>query len=88
MTGFTIHTVDTAPQASRQILQHVKKQLGFIANLFGVMAESPATLEAYQSLSALFDKTAFTVTERQLVLLRHLDAYLFPGALNSIRRNL
>lgn len=69
MSEFTIHTLETAPQASRQILQKIEKKLGFISNLFGVIAESPATLEAYQSLSVLFDKTAFTVTERQLVLL-------------------
>lgn len=69
MSGFTIHTLDTAPQASRQILQNVEKQLGFIPNLLATMAESPATLEAHQCLTTLFDKAAFTVTERQLVLL-------------------
>jgi uncharacterized peroxidase-related enzyme len=69
MSEFTIHTLDTAPQASRQILQNTEKQLGFIPNLYGVFSESPTTLEAYQKLTALFDKTTFTVTERQLVLL-------------------
>ncbi len=69
MSEFTIHTLDTAPQASRQILQNTEKQLGFIPNLYGVFAESPTTLEAYQALTALFEKTAFTVTERNLVLL-------------------
>ncbi len=69
MSEFTLHTQDTAPQASRQILQNTEKQLGFIPNLYAVFAESPATLEAYQTLTTLFDKTAFTVTERQLVLL-------------------
>jgi uncharacterized peroxidase-related enzyme len=69
MSEFTLHTLDTAPQASKQILQNAEKQLGFIPNLYAAFAESPATLEAYQILTALFDKTAFTVTERQLVLL-------------------
>lgn len=69
MSEFTVHTLDTAPQASRQILQNTEKQLGFIPNLYGVFAESPITLEAYQALTGLFDKTSFTVTERQLVLL-------------------
>lgn len=69
MTEFTAHTPDTAPQASRRLLQSVEKQLGFIPNLYAAMAESSATLEAYQNLTTLFDKTAFTVTERQLVLL-------------------
>ena len=48
MSEFTIHTLDTAPQASRQILQNTEKQLGFIPNLYAVFAESPITLEAYQ----------------------------------------
>jgi len=69
MSEFTIHTLDTAPQTSREILQNTKKQLGFIPNLYGVFAESPTTLEAYQELTALFDKTAFTVTEQNIVLL-------------------
>ena len=69
MSEFTIHIPETAPQASKQILQNSEKQLGFIPNLYAVLAESPATLEANQVLTALFDKTAFTVTERQLVLL-------------------
>jgi len=69
MSEFTIHTLDTAPQTSRPILQNTEKQLGFIPNLVAVFAESPTTLEAYQTLTALFDKTAFTITERQLVLL-------------------
>lgn len=69
MSEFTTHTLDTAPLASRQLLQTTEKQLGFIPNLMAAMAESPATLEAYQALNVLFDETAFTVTERQLVLL-------------------
>ncbi len=69
MSDFTLHTLDTAPQATRPLLQKIEKQLGFIPNLLAVMAESPATLEAYNVLTALFDKTAFTITERQLVLL-------------------
>ena len=46
MPEFTAHTLDTAPQASRKILQNAEKQLGFIPNLYAAMAESPATLEA------------------------------------------
>ncbi len=69
MSEFTVHTLETAPQASRPLLQNAEKQLKFIPNLMAVMAESPVTLEAYQTLTTLFDKTVFTITERQLVLL-------------------
>ncbi len=70
MPEFTTRTLDTAPQASRQFLQNAEKQLGFIPNLYAVFAESPVILQANQLLTALFEKTAFTATERQLALLR------------------
>ena len=69
MSEFTLHTLDTAPQASRKLLLQTEKQMGFIPNLFSVMAESPTVLESYQTLIKLFDKTSFTVTEQQLDLL-------------------
>ena len=69
MTEFTTHTFNTAPDASKPLLQKAEQKMGFIPNLMGAMAESPATLESYLSLNNLFDKTSFTVTERQLVLL-------------------
>lgn len=69
MTEFTIHTSDSAPQDSKPILESIKRQLGVIPNVLSVMAESTVTLEAYQTLSKLFDKTAFTTTERQLIML-------------------
>ncbi len=69
MTEFTLHTLETAPEQARDLLQTAQKQLGFIPNLYAAMAESPATLEAYRSLSALFDNSSFNVTERQLLLL-------------------
>ncbi len=69
MTEFITHTLDTAPQASRALLQGIEKKMGFIPNLLAAMAESQVMLESYLNLSTLFDKTAFTVTERQLILL-------------------
>ena len=69
MTEFTTHTFNTAPDASKPLLKKAEQKMGFIPNLMAAMAESPATLESYLSLNNLFDKTSFTVTERQLVLL-------------------
>ena len=69
MSKFTIHSIDTAPSLSKSLLESAKRSLGFIPNLIAVMAESPATLESYQTLTQLFDNTSFTHTERQLILL-------------------
>ena len=82
MSEFTLHTLETAPLESRPFLQQAKNQLGFIPNLYAALAESPAILETNQVLTALFNKTAFTVTERQLIL---LSACLKAGEFLQVR---
>ncbi len=70
MTTFTVHTAQSAPEASRPLLEQAEKSLGFVPNLYGIFAESPAMLEAYATLGGIFDRsTSFTPTERQVVLL-------------------
>ena len=67
---FQVHTTDSAPEASRSILDQAQKTLGFIPNLYGVFAESPAMLKAYATLGSIFESaTSFSATERQVVLL-------------------
>ena len=58
MSGFTVHTIESAPQKSKPLLETSKKSLGFVPNLYGVFAESPETLEAYQQVSALLRRPA------------------------------
>ncbi|PKG78620.1 carboxymuconolactone decarboxylase [Shewanella sp. Actino-trap-3] len=67
MTAFTIHTVDTAPEDSKAMLDDTKKQTGMIPNLFGVLAESPSTLKAYQQLHQAFLDTSFNPEELTVV---------------------
>ncbi|MBE9029693.1 carboxymuconolactone decarboxylase family protein [filamentous cyanobacterium LEGE 11480] len=69
MTNFTLHTEETAPVKSTTILQGAKKAYGFVPNLMAALAESPAALEAYVTLSGIFDKSDFTPAERQIVLM-------------------
>lgn len=64
-----VHTPETAPEGSRPILDGAESKMGFVPNLFGVFAGSPAALEGYTTLSGIFDKTSFSPTERQVVLL-------------------
>ncbi|WP_417731124.1 carboxymuconolactone decarboxylase family protein [Rosistilla oblonga] len=68
MTDFNVHTIESAPEASKPQLEHSQKTYGFVPNLHGVMAESPALLEAYRTVSAIFDtKTDLSTTERQII---------------------
>ncbi len=69
MSKFTIHTLDSAPPASRPLLQHSLKAYGMIPNLHAIMAESPEHLEAYKQLHELFQHTSLSAAERNVVWL-------------------
>ncbi len=53
-------TINAAPEASREMLQAVKKQLGVAPNLFRLVATSPAALEGYLGLSAALAKATIS----------------------------
>ena len=69
MTAFTLHTTDTAPDGSREVLEASQKALGFVPNLYARMAGSPAALEGYTTLAKIFDTSSLSPTERQVVLI-------------------
>ncbi len=69
MSIFSIHTPETAPEDSRPILDEARRGLGFVPNLLGALAEAPATLKAYVTLSDILAKSSFTATEREVVLI-------------------
>lgn len=69
MTDFTVHTQETAPEGSKEVLQGVEQAYGFVPNLMATLAESPATVEAYTTLAGIFDKSDFTSVERQIVMM-------------------
>jgi alkylhydroperoxidase family enzyme len=62
-----IFDIDSAPVESKPLLQNSIDLFGMIPNLHGVMAESPPTLEAYQRLHELAQKTAFDHDELTVV---------------------
>ncbi len=69
MNYLPVQTKDTAPAASKPTLAKAEKAYGFIPNLLGVFAHSPAMVEAYVTLTGLFEKTDLTPTEQQIVLM-------------------
>ncbi len=62
-------TPATAPDASTPMLEGAQRAFGFVPNLLGNMAHAPALLQAYMAVSAAFDTTSLSPTERQVVLL-------------------
>ena len=69
MTDFTIHTQETAPAASKPLLDKSLKAFGRVPGLHGVLAEAPKALEAYQILGTLFKDTSLTTIEQHVVWL-------------------
>lgn len=70
MSTLTLHTTETAPEASRATLEGVEKKLGFLPNLFATFADSPALLEGYVALDRNFSsKSDLDATEQQIVLI-------------------
>jgi len=69
MTDFHTHTIETAPEAAKPLLQGAKTAYSFVPNLLGNMAEAPALLEGYITLAGIFGKTSFSETEQQIVLM-------------------
>lgn len=67
MTDFTLHTADTAPEASKPLLENSQKAFGMVPNLHAVMAESPQLLEAYQRVHELFQNSSFNAEELTVV---------------------
>ena len=63
MTKFTLHTEDTAPEASKPLLADSKKSFGMLPGLHAVMAETPGLLEAYKTVGDLFVSSSFDKDE-------------------------
>jgi uncharacterized peroxidase-related enzyme len=62
-------TLANAPEGSKGILDKIQKGYGFIPNLLGTLANSPAILEGYVSMDAAWEKSSLSPSDRQLVLL-------------------
>jgi uncharacterized peroxidase-related enzyme len=67
MLKFTVHTVDSAPETAKPILEQLQRAISFVPNLAATMAGSPAVLEAYVGLVGSFGRSSFGPIERELI---------------------
>lgn len=67
MTEFNKHTLETAPEKAKPVLEGAIKNMGRIPGLWSVMAESPETLQAYSQLHQHFTNTSFDAEELTVV---------------------
>lgn len=69
MANFTLHTVDTAPESAQNQLKNIESNWKMIPNLHRILAESPETLAAYDTLFGLFAKSSLTAIEQHVAYL-------------------
>lgn len=69
MSRVTLHTLQSAPEAAKPFLENAQKDSGFIPNLLAVLANAPAALETYVTVSALNGKSDLSLAEREVVQL-------------------
>ncbi|MBI1194914.1 MAG: carboxymuconolactone decarboxylase family protein [Gammaproteobacteria bacterium] len=69
MSTFTIFSSDNAPVQSQPLLRSVQNKYGFVPNLFGSLAISPAALEAYINLGEMLETSSLDAVEQQIVLI-------------------
>ena len=75
MTAFTIHSIDTAPEGSKDRLAAVKKGWGFIPKLQATLAESPVALKAYDDLFGLIAAEASLSPAEQQVVYQAINVF-------------
>ena len=69
MNEFKLHDAHSAPEASGVLLEKAQKAMGFLPNLYAIMAESPTMLSAYLSIGKTFGESSLSPVEQQVVLL-------------------
>jgi alkylhydroperoxidase family enzyme len=69
MQNFVVHTIDSAPEASKTTLNRLQQKLGFVPNVIGAMAEGPALLNGFAANFGSFHGGGFNEGERQVLLL-------------------
>ena len=62
-------TIETASDESKPTLQAIQKGFGFIPNLMATFANSPAVLNGYMGLDAVWETSSLTAVERHVILL-------------------
>lgn len=67
MTTLKVHTIESAPEASKSLLESSQKAYGMIPGLHGVLAGAPGLLKAYQILHELFIDSSFNEEELTVV---------------------
>ena len=67
MARLTLHTPQTAPEASRPFVERALAGNGFLPNLIAILANSPQALETYVTVGQINARAQLTLAEREVV---------------------
>ena len=80
MSAYPIHTLESAPDASKPALEALQKNFGLIPNLAATMATSPTLINGFVGAFVNFLGGTFSAAERQTLLLANAVANRSPWA--------
>ena len=85
MPAFTLHTVDTAPEASRPALESLQAAFGVLPNIARAMASSPVLIDSLVGLFQNVHGGSFSEAQIQILLLTNAvtNAAEWPVAFHS-----
>src|SRR5688572_10457204 len=69
MSKYNVHTIDTAPEGSKPLLQGLQSSIGMIPNLAASMAESPELLKGFATIRDIFYGGTFSPAQVQVLAL-------------------
>jgi alkylhydroperoxidase family enzyme len=69
MPAFPVHTIESAPERSRAVLQSLQQAFGVVPNLAGVIAGSPVLAEGFLGVFRAVHGGSFSEAEIQVLLL-------------------
>jgi len=69
MVSYPVNTMESAPQASKPVLEQLQKAFGFIPNLVGAVLNSPVLINSLVGLFQTVHGGSFTEAEVQTLLL-------------------
>ncbi|EIN02202.1 alkylhydroperoxidase AhpD core [Paraburkholderia hospita] len=67
MSRLKLHTIESAPEASRPFVQKALAINGFLPNLIASLANAPTALETYLTVAEINGRSGLTLAEREVV---------------------
>jgi alkylhydroperoxidase family enzyme len=69
MSTYQVHTIESAPEKSKPVLEQLQQAFGMIPNLAAVISNSPKLLTAFAAVFQQVHSSSLTEEEIQIVLL-------------------